>query len=77
MLLFFFSFCIKKSDLFSLFQVGELKSPLNILPLEGIYGSKYDTPKDCILVAINKCTNAPIAIPSKPAKYPRLYIQND
>ena len=42
--------------------------PLKIFPFEGIYGSKYETPKDCILVAINKWINAPIAMPNSPAK---------
>lgn len=42
----------------------------------GEYGCKYGTPKDFIVETISKLTNIPIAIPRKPAKYPRTIYAN-
>ena len=46
--------------------------PLKIFSLDGIYGSKYETPKDFIFVAISKWTKPPNAMPRRPAKAPRI-----
>ena len=42
----------------------------------GRYGAKYETPNDLRAASIASCANKPIAIPKKPAIYPKIIYIN-
>lgn len=67
----------KKSALFSLFHIGGTKYEASVFRfVTGKYGDKYETPNDLLFASNASCTNSPIAIPRKPAIYPKMIYIN-
>lgn len=67
----------KKSALFALSQIGLIKYEGSVARLVvGIYGDKYETPKDLRFASVSNCTNRPMAIPKKPEINPKKTYMN-